>query len=522
MPSRLFQDLAQSQLELLASALRIEGAGPMPPSISTSKVRTIALYLPQENSLTGQLEFLPAVLYPNPQSDRVFIASEADSGVAPTIPRTLTSLPGFSHARSLLPGYPMVQSSSEAAIGLVEEVLCAIGDTGACALSVPLFAGSRTAGVLLVYPHTSYERVWTASDRGQVARAAKTLSLALTMDEERAVSEQRQQVFADALSDRLHQVKNPLQALRTYGKLLQQRLADDNDDDTANGSLRGGTTRKLLELADHLLVQGERLSARLLPVDTLIDQYAERSRQLPPAMLPSSSTPSGSRWTTPLLPYQNEDPGGARQRLSRKTNSVLTAPAPNPVANTQSDPISATSVLGDFDCEMTFVADVLAPTLDSFRAIAMDREISFEVVEDASDLPGVKANADALQEAVSNVIDNAFKYVQLVKDGSGLVANPNPWVRVRVTPNQGQEVGVTILVEDNGRGIPTDAREAVFKRGYRDATTRSVGGSGLGLPIARDLVQKMGGRLTVVDASHVTRALDGALVQVQLFRNPPS
>jgi signal transduction histidine kinase len=521
MPSRLFQDLAQSQLELLASALRFEGAGPMPPSISTSKVRSIALYLPQENSITGQLEFLPAVLYPNPQSDRVFIASGADSGVAPTIPRTLTSLPGFSHARSLLPGYPMVHSSSEAAIGMVEEVLCAIDNTGACALSVPLFAGSRTAGVLLVYPHTTYERVWTSADRDQVARAAKTLSLALTMDEERAVSEQQQQVFADALSDRLHQVKNPLQALRTYGKLLQQRLADDNDDDAANGSLRGGTTRKLLELADHLLVQGERLSARLLPVDTLIDQYAERSRLLPPAVMPSSSPPSGSRWTTPLLPYQNEDPRGGRQGTSRKTNSVLTSPPP-PVTATHSDAVAATSVLGDFDCEMTFVADVLAPTLDSFRAISMDQQISFEVMEDASDLPGVKANADALQEAVSNVIDNAFKYVQLAKDGSGLSANPNPWVRVRVTPNQGQEVGVTILVEDNGRGVPADAREAVFKRGYRNANTRSVGGSGLGLPIARDLVQKMGGTLTVVDASDVKSALDGALIQVQLFRSPPS
>ena len=124
MPSQLFQELAASQLELLASSLsREDGRG--------RKTKSMALYLPQENSRTGQLEFLPAILYPPPSSERVFIASDSDSGRAPTMPRTLTKLPGFAHATSLLPGYPMVFMSSssdleESGAGLVEEVLCDI------------------------------------------------------------------------------------------------------------------------------------------------------------------------------------------------------------------------------------------------------------------------------------------------------------------------------------------------------------------------------------------------------------
>ena len=181
MPSQLFQQLALSQLELLATSLVSSDDG-------QGKIKSMALYLPQENSETGQLEFLPAVLYPHPTSERVFIASEADSGVAPTLPKTLTKLPGFAHANTLLPAYPMVYSSGdEAGVGVVEEVLCDLRGR-ATALSVPLFSGSQTVGVLLVSPVKATpqngESVWTEQDRQQVERAAKSISLALSMDNE--------------------------------------------------------------------------------------------------------------------------------------------------------------------------------------------------------------------------------------------------------------------------------------------------------------------------------------------------
>ena len=172
MPSQALQQLALSQLELLASSLTTSGK---------SKVKSMALYLPQENVNTGQLEFLPAVRYPHPSSERIFIANEAESGVAPKLPRTLTTLPGFAHAASLLPGYPMVSSGSEAGVGVVEDVWCDVESRGGAALSVPLFSGSQTVGVLLVLPDVKLagESVWSTEDRQKVAQAAKSLSLAL-------------------------------------------------------------------------------------------------------------------------------------------------------------------------------------------------------------------------------------------------------------------------------------------------------------------------------------------------------
>lgn len=63
MPSDLFQKMALSQLEVLANSLT------RPGTVSESKVESMALYLPQENVNTGQLEFTPVVLYPDPKSE---------------------------------------------------------------------------------------------------------------------------------------------------------------------------------------------------------------------------------------------------------------------------------------------------------------------------------------------------------------------------------------------------------------------------------------------------------------------
>ena len=155
----------------------------------------------------------------------------------PPLPRTLTKLPGFAHATTLLPGYPMVSSDKGVpGVGVVEEVLCdAKSSQRGAALSIPLFSGPQTVGVLLVWPIIPFfanhsnpsgsgaDSVWTDADKKQISRAAQSLSVALSMDNERTILQKQSQMFRDVLADSLHQVRNPLQALRTYCKLLQRR-----------------------------------------------------------------------------------------------------------------------------------------------------------------------------------------------------------------------------------------------------------------------------------------------------------
>jgi len=68
----------------------------------------------------------------------------------------------------------------------------------------------------------------------------------------------------------------------------------------------------------------------------------------------------------------------------------------------------------------------------------------------------------------------------------------NPWVRVTV---EAEAAGVVMRVGDSGPGIPAEERSRVFEPFY---TTKGPGeGTGLGLPVARRLIESQGGRLTL-------------------------
>jgi signal transduction histidine kinase len=93
----------------------------------------------------------------------------------------------------------------------------------------------------------------------------------------------------------------------------------------------------------------------------------------------------------------------------------------------------------------------------------------------------------ALRRVLSNLIDNALKF-------SGAV---------EVSVFADQDGQTTILVLDNGSGIPEDELEAVFQPFYRveASRNRSTGGTGLGLAIAKQLTQAMNATLSLHNRS---------------------
>jgi len=101
------------------------------------------------------------------------------------------------------------------------------------------------------------------------------------------------------------------------------------------------------------------------------------------------------------------------------------------------------------------------------------------------DLPAVRADRNAISQAIMNLLDNAIQYSPDVKE-----------IGVRVFAVEGQ---VTVAVVDHGVGIPANEIDKVFDRFYRGgaALTRAVKGSGLGLALVREIVEAHGGIVRV-------------------------
>lgn len=99
----------------------------------------------------------------------------------------------------------------------------------------------------------------------------------------------------------------------------------------------------------------------------------------------------------------------------------------------------------------------------------------------------VVADPDRLVQALTNLIGNALKFSPT---GGTVVVDV-------ARPDDGAEVAIRVV--DQGRGIPADRLGAIFERFEQvDASdARDKGGTGLGLPIARRIVEQHEGRLTV-------------------------
>lgn len=104
--------------------------------------------------------------------------------------------------------------------------------------------------------------------------------------------------------------------------------------------------------------------------------------------------------------------------------------------------------------------------------------------------PGITiiGNRELLAQALSNLIDNAVKYV-------GDVAEPE--IVVRLSRSGGP---VRLAVVDNGPGVPANRREDVVKRFVRLDESRSKPGTGLGLSLVQAVAALHGGQLLLDDA----------------------
>lgn len=129
--------------------------------------------------------------------------------------------------------------------------------------------------------------------------------------------------------------------------------------------------------------------------------------------------------------------------------------------------------------------DVISSAINTVTVAAENRGITVDTSEcDACAVMGVRFR---LEQVVVNLLDNAVKFN---RDGG--------WVKVecRRLDTGGR---VSLSISDSGPGIPSGDLSKIFERFYRvdKARSRTAGGTGLGLPIVKEAITRMGGTVEV-------------------------
>jgi signal transduction histidine kinase/HAMP domain-containing protein len=121
---------------------------------------------------------------------------------------------------------------------------------------------------------------------------------------------------------------------------------------------------------------------------------------------------------------------------------------------------------------------LLRPIAEAFRPRSAEQGVEF-ALEVPADLPEVVVEADQIEHALQNLLDNALSYTPQ----GGRIA-----LSARLA---GQQIALTVT--DTGRGIPPEFVESVFGRYFRIPGSSVPGGSGLGLAIVHEIATAHGG-----------------------------
>jgi signal transduction histidine kinase len=130
------------------------------------------------------------------------------------------------------------------------------------------------------------------------------------------------------------------------------------------------------------------------------------------------------------------------------------------------------------------VEPLIRETLEAFGYVLSRQGFKVEVAI-APDLPEVPMDADAVGQALANLVDNAIKY-----------SGERKSLKVEATVEAGH---LALTVADEGIGIPREEQGRIFEKFYRVGRSETQGrrGSGVGLALVRHIAEAHGGRVTV-------------------------
>ena len=301
------------------------------------------IYLTENISEDGQAKLFPFAIYPQTESESFWRLPPIDLAEVWRVPQS-------SFIARLLPNniteqFEIEGSDSRQPPAETKQLI------------LPLIHQETFIGLLVAGRE---DRKWQAAEAQQIEQIARTISIARFMEfqyhwtqDKLALQENLRKIEHDRLDNLLHQLKNPLTALRTFSKLLLKRILPDDSN--------AGIVKNILSQSDRF--------------QELLEQFEAESGSLPEIDISDDKN-------LPLL---------ATNRENVDRSSFLL-------------PTSSMAELDSVDLQ-----EIITPIVNTAQAIAVEREI--KLINNLPDrIPLVKGNLAALREILNNLIDNALKY----------------------------------------------------------------------------------------------------------------
>jgi len=187
------------------------------------------------------------------------------------------------------------------------------------------------------------------------------------------------------------------------------------------------------------------------------------------------------------------------------------------------------------DIEPTRLSNLVGYVERTFRQVADDRKLKFEIRKDDAVPERIRTDLKRLQQILKNLLSNAIKFTERGKVSLHIRLAKVGWSQDRAALANAPSV-VAFEVEDTGIGIPEAQRSAIFeafKAGV--AGGAHYGGTGLGLSICRQLTRLLGGEIRVestpgkgsrftlyLPLEPTTEAKPQAAIRPPLLFNPPA
>ncbi|MDP2316493.1 MAG: HAMP domain-containing protein [Pseudomonadota bacterium] len=150
------------------------------------------------------------------------------------------------------------------------------------------------------------------------------------------------------------------------------------------------------------------------------------------------------------------------------------------------------------DISQLLFADLKDYVDRTFRHVALQKKLGFEMVFSESLPDGIQTDTTRLQQVLKNLLSNAFKFTDAGRVVLNVHIATSGWTHDNEVLNQASRV-IAFAVSDSGIGIRDDKLQLIFEA-FQQAdmtTSRKYGGTGLGLSISREIARLLHGEITV-------------------------